>query len=201
MAPHLLILIILRLLLGPPLNVMVDRDHGLPEWYAPGLNAEALEALHAMQDGAWEDQVRLAIYSGYRSYADQVKTLNRAKLRGEGHPEYFLAEPGHSEHQLGTVFDVVWPGLRVEMTESRNLELYSWLESHAHLYGFVVSYPLKVIADWPYSNRWLPRLTEFIYEPWHIRYVGVELATRIYEAGYLDPSSPVLPEDFYQPWP
>ncbi|MFN2147370.1 MAG: M15 family metallopeptidase [Anaerolineales bacterium] len=201
MAPHLLLLIIVRLLLGPPLDVLVDREHGLPAWYEPGPSAEAQAALDSLIEAAWQDQIRVAVYSGYRSYSYQVDVQSRAQLRDAGNPEAYLAEPGHSEHQLGTAFDVVWPGLRVEMRDPRNLALYAWLESHAHQFGFVLSYPLKTTDSWPYSNRWLPRVTEFIYEPWHIRYVGAALATEIYDAGYLDPASPVLPQDFYHPWP
>jgi len=196
-----LILVIVRLLLGPPLNALVDPAHALPEWYSPGVNQEAADALDALIEGAWQDKVRVAVYSGYRSYDDQVAALERARLTGRGAPGNFLAQPGHSEHQLGTAFDVVWPGLRVEMTESRNLQLYSWLESHAHEYGFIISYPLKKTSSWPYSNRWLPQITEFIHEPWHIRYVGIDLAEEIFQAGYLDPDSLVLPQDFYQAWP
>ena len=112
-----------------------------------------------------------------------------------------LAHPGHSEHQLGTVLDVVWPGLKPATKDERNEMLFRWLEENAHLYGFVLSFPMKVVEDWPYDNRIYPEVTEFIHEPWHIRYVGEELAQKIYQADYLDPNSPTLPQDFYQPWP
>ena len=200
-APHLLLLVIVKLLLGPPLNVLVDQEHGLPAWYAPGPSAEAMAALEDLTHAAWQDQIRVSVYSGYRSYSYQADVKTRAEVRDEGDPEAYLAQPGHSEHQLGTAFDLVWPGLQVEMTDTRNLELYAWLERNAHRYGFVLSYPLKTTDGWPYSNRWIPLVTEFIYEPWHLRYVGVTLATQIYEAGYLDPASTVLPQDFYRPWP
>jgi hypothetical protein len=65
----------------------------------------------------------------------------------------------------------------------------------------VLSYPLKTIQVWPYDNRIYPLDGEFIYEPWHIRYVGVDLAQEMVEAGYLDPQSAVIPQDFYQIWP
>jgi D-alanyl-D-alanine carboxypeptidase len=112
-----------------------------------------------------------------------------------------LALPGHSEHQLGTALDVVWPGLKVSTKDDRNEMLFRWLEDNAHLYGFVLSYPMKGVEGWPYDNRIYPEVTDFIHEPWHIRYVGVELAEMIYQAGYLDPNSQTLAQDFYQPWP
>jgi len=200
-APHLLILILLQLLLGPPLDALVDRGHGLPAWYAPGPNAQAVRALDELQAAAWEDQIRLAVYSGYRSYAYQAKVIERAGRAGSAQPAAYLASPGHSEHQLGTAFDVVWPGLRVEMLDDRNLMLFAWLEQNAHRYGFVLSYPLKHTDTWPFSNRWLPGVTEYIYEPWHLRFVGRPLAGQIHDSGYLDPDSGVLPQDFYRPWP
>ncbi|MEJ2013329.1 MAG: M15 family metallopeptidase [Anaerolineales bacterium] len=201
MAPHILLLIVVRLLFGPPMDVLVDQNHGLPGWYAPGSSAVALEALDELIQAAWQDQIRVAVYSGYRSYEDQLQALGRARLTGQAEAEYFLAQPGHSEHQLGTAFDVVWPGLQVEFADPRNQELYEWLETHAHRYGFVISYPLRIFDQWPFSNRWMPYITEFIYEPWHIRYVGIPLATEIFEAGYLDPASKILPQDFYRSWP
>lgn len=199
--PSWLLLIALQLLAGPPLNVRVDQAHGLPAWYDPGPNPAAVQAMDSMQQAAFEDGIRLTVYSGYRSYHDQERVIEREDASNGGLTDRYLAQAGHSEHQLGTAFDVVWPGLRVEMPDPRNLELYHWLEMHAHHFGFVISYPLKRSSEWPFTNRWMPVSTEFIYEPWHIRYVGIELAEEIEAAGYLDPQSPVLPHAYYQSWP
>jgi D-alanyl-D-alanine carboxypeptidase len=199
--PSWIILIIIQLLAGPPLDVQVDRAHGLPLWYDPGLLPEAVQALEAMKEDAFDDGIRLQVYSGYRSYQEQERALER-ETKGSGNQAVsYLAFPGHSEHQLGTAFDVVWPGLAVEMLEPRNLTLYTWLEANAHRFGFVISYPMKRSAQWPFTNRWMPVATEFIYEPWHLRYVGPEFAEAMIAQGYLDPDSSVLPQDFYRPWP
>lgn len=199
--PSWILLIILQLLAGPPLDVQVDREYGLPRWYDPGILPEAALALEAMTEDAFAEGVRLQVYSGYRSYQDQERTLER-ESKGSGDQTFtYLALPGHSEHQLGAAFDVVWPGLAVEMLEPRNLTLYAWLADNAHQYGYVISYPLKHSNNWPFSNRWMPVSTEYIYEPWHLRYVGLELAQTMFAQGYLDPESSVLPQDFYRPWP
>jgi D-alanyl-D-alanine carboxypeptidase len=192
---------VFRLLLGAPLDTLVTRDQGLPQWYAPGENAEARMALEEMTIAAERDGVLLWVNSGYRDFSYQAKVLNRGDDRSPDVSRSFSAEPGHSEHQLGTAYDVAWPGLMVESTDPRNQILFQWLTANAHRFGFVISYPYKEIPDWPYHNRWLPVVTEYIYEPWHIRFVGLDLAGEIERASYLVPGDPTLPQDFYSAWP
>jgi LAS superfamily LD-carboxypeptidase LdcB len=193
--------VILQLLIGPPLDVLVDSQHGLPEWYEPGENRQARQALEAMVDAAEADGLGLAIFSGYRSYDHQVRVYAREARKWPERVDGIIAQPGHSEHQLGTAFDIAWPGLPVESLDARNVRLFEWVEEHSHEFGFVLSYPLKIYDEWPYSNRWRPFESEIIYEPWHVRYVGVELATEMMQAGYLDPESDLFPKDFYRAWP
>lgn len=199
--PIAVLFVVMQLLLGAPLEALVDREHGLPAWYAPGVSSQAAAALDSLTRAAQDEGLSLSVYSDYRSYEEQADLFDRESQIVPDRAELYLALPGHSEHQLGTAFDVVWTGLRVEIPDARNERLYRWLEANAHRFGFVISYPYKKIGEWPYSNAFLPRVTEYIYEPWHIRYVGLELAEQIYSAGYLDPESPVLPQDFYRPWP
>ena len=193
--------VVMHLILGAPLNTLVDGDHGLPRWYDPGLQEAASAAFLEMKEAADLDDVKLEIFSGYRSYAYQREILQRESTFNPDSADFYLAHPGHSEHQLGTAFDVVWPGLSVESKDPRNLRAFDWLEINAHIYGFVSSYPLKTIQVWPYDNRIYPLDGEFVHEPWHIRYVGVDLAQEMVDAGYLDFQSAVLPQDFYQIWP
>lgn len=192
--------IVLHMLLGAPLDTLVDGGHPLPSWFDPGSHPEAVSALDALVLEASEAGLKVDVYSEYRSYAQQSIVLDREWARRPSTVSYYIAAPGYSEHQLGTAFDLVWPGLKVEYRDPRNEKLYIWLEENAHRFGFIVSYPYKEIVEWPYSNRWMPQVTEFIYEPWHIRYVGISLAEVIFTAGYLDPQNTVLPQDFYQPW-
>jgi D-alanyl-D-alanine carboxypeptidase len=193
--------IVMHIILGAPLNALVDGDHGLPRWYDPGLQEAASEAFLEMKGAAILDDVTFEIFSGYRSYAYQQEVFQRESVFHPESADLYLAHPGHSEHQLGTALDVVWPGLHVDSKDPRNLRAFDWLEMNAHIYGFVLSYPLKTIQVWPYDNRIYLLDGEFIYEPWHIRYVGVDLAQEMVEAGYLDPQSAVIPQDFYQIWP
>jgi D-alanyl-D-alanine carboxypeptidase len=192
---------VMNLILGPPLNVRVDSQYGLPEWYAPGESAVARQALDDMLMAAERDGLKAAIFSGYRDYRYQAQVYAREKRNWPERVDEFIASPGHSEHQLGTAFDIAWPGLPVQSMDERNRRLFRWVQANAHNFGFVVSYPFKRYQDWPYSNRWKAMETDFIYEPWHLRYVGVELATEMFAAGYLDPESTVYPLDFYEPWP
>jgi D-alanyl-D-alanine carboxypeptidase len=191
----------MKLLIGPPLDVLVDREHGLPTWHNPGLQQEAFEAWDDLFHAGEDDGLKLSIFSDYRSFEDQESVFSREIITYGDRADLFAARPGHSEHQLGTVFDVTWPGIPLGSTDPRNKKLYSWLEMNAHLYGFVLSYPYKEAEDWPFSNRLLPLVTDYINEPWHIRFVGPELAALIYEAGYLDPRSSLLPQEFFSPWP
>lgn len=193
--------VVMSLIVGPPIDVLVDSQHGLPEWYAPGENETARQALDDMISAAEEQGLLVAVFSGYRDYEYQGQVYAREHRKWSSRVDEFIAHPGHSEHQLGTAFDIAWPGLPVESLDERNLRLFRWVQANAHKYGFVISYPFKTSDEWPYSNRWKPMESELIYEPWHVRYVGVDLANAIVAAGYLDPASDVFPADFYQVWP
>jgi D-alanyl-D-alanine carboxypeptidase len=198
-----MLFVVIELLLGPPLDVLIDSEHGLPPGYDPGLNTAAAAAMDEMQAAALDDGIHLDVFSDYRSYAYQQEVFYREGSDQviDSSPDYFSAPAGHSEHQLGTAFDVVWPGVVMGAADPRNELLYTWLEDNAHRFGFVLSYPLKHRASWPYSNRFIPVVTEYIYEPWHLRFVGEELAGLIFDAGYSDPNSQILPQDYYQRWP
>jgi len=192
--------IVLHMLMGAPLDVLVDARHPLPRWFDPGPHSEAVSALEDLISEAGDAEIKAIVYSGYRSYSKQGSAVEREWREKPSIASFYLAAPGYSEHQLGTAFDLVWPGLQVEFSDPRNEQLYIWLEENAHHFGFVLSYPYKEIEGWPYTNRWMPQVTEFIHEPWHIRYVGISMAEEMFAAGYLDPQNSVLPQDYYQPW-
>lgn len=192
--------VVILLLIGAPMDVQVNREVGLPFWYQPGESVEARAALEEMQAAAMDDGVRLSVFSGYRSFNDQRQVFFREGAFHGTVAQIYSARPGYSEHQLGTAFDVAWTGRDLSPGDELNRRLYAWLESNAHRFGFIISYPLKNRPTWPYSNRFLPYITDFIYEPWHLRYIGPELAQRMVEAGYLDPDSRVVPQDFYALW-
>jgi|GEM_PF-605619 len=114
--------------------------------------------------------------SGYRSYDSQAKIHNNYIAQyGYEETQKFSAAPGHSEHQTGLALDVTANsvGGRLDIGFGQTAEGI-WLKQNAHRFGFIISYPEGREED-----------TGFMYEPWHIRYVGVEAATIIFENGWI----------------
>jgi D-alanyl-D-alanine carboxypeptidase len=116
----------------------------------------------------------LILNSGFRTYKNQQGLYNRTRdTRGLAVAEKLSARPGHSEHQLGLAADFSVRGQGcVIMVCFGNTEAGKWLAENAHEYGFVLRYP-----------KGYKPITGFQYEPWHFRYVGVELATEIRTKG------------------
>lgn len=149
--------------------------------------------------------VSQTVLSAYRSYEDQVYLNQKEKTESER----FLAPPGRSEHHLGTAVDLAWGTERLDFylmnADRRAQQYYDWLKLNAHRFGFVFSYPYKTSADRSQTNLLEPFITEYRAEPWHLRYVGVDLATQIYTAkdeqgrSYLDPLSSLIPQAFMEP--
>lgn len=176
-----------------PLNTLVDKDHGLPAEYAPGPHPLAELAMEDMIEAAEGDGVLIKVVGGYRPYDVQ------ARLYAEDASN--RAAPGHSEHQLGTAFDVAWPGKTVYWI-GQNEVVWGWLAENAAQFGFVISYPYKQCDIWPYDNAFMGACgVQYKHEGWHVRYVGRRLAGEIFQAGYLDPMTPVVPQDFYRAFP
>lgn len=120
------------------------------------------------------------IISGYRSYAAQAIARQKWVEKEPDRVNILSAPPGFSEHQLGTVIDFGSPELP-EIVGQEDIEFHTyfyktsegiWLLENAHKYGFTLSFPFEATET-----------TGFFYEPWHYRYVGVEMATRLNEAG------------------
>jgi len=116
--------------------------------------------------------IKVRINSGYRDFETQQEAFNywvRAVGRNKG--EQFAAPVGGSEHHLGTVIDIVSAENNYKLLPSyENTKLNQFLKNNAHLYGFTMSYP-----------KGIEHITGYNYEPWHYRYVGVELATYLWE--------------------
>lgn len=118
------------------------------------------------------------IISGYRSYSAQAIAYQKWLTTYPDSVAIVSAPPGHSEHQLGTTIDFGSPELP-EVVGQEDIEFHTyfymtsegqWLLEHAHEYGFTLSFPREAFE-----------LTGFYYEPWHYRYVGVEMATFLKE--------------------
>ena len=110
----------------------------------------------------------LVLLSGFRSYSSQKSIYNNyIRQYGQVLTDTFSARPGNSEHQTGLAFDVGWIDDTFGETECRK-----WLATNAHKYGFIIRYP-----------KGKENITGYKYEPWHIRYLGIELATKVYNSG------------------
>ncbi len=148
--------------------LIVNKKYGLPKNYDPGVNDEAFKALKLMQADAKTLNLELGLASGYRSYQTQEKLYNNyVKKDGKEVADTYSAMPGHSEHQTGLAFDVGYVSEAFANTQEAK-----WLEENAHLYGFIIRYP-----------KGKTNITGYIYEPWHIRYLGIDIATKVKESG------------------
>lgn len=153
--------------------LIANKEYALPEDYNPGLQPEVIESYKQMfRDGA-EEGLDFILVSGFRSYDYQVGLYNRYAAReGKEAADRYSARPGHSEHQTGLTIDVgsaeSTANLKTEFGETPE---YKWMKDVAHEYGFIVRYPEGKEA-----------ITGYMYEPWHLRYVGDE-AEAIYESG------------------
>jgi len=163
-------------------------------------------------DAAKKDGHRPFLKSGFRDVKIQTELFNARVniLMGKGlskeDAEKKAAEtnaaPMHSEHQLGTAADIFdmdmpdhdyLPGHNDAFDIARaqyKEKIWGWLREHAHEHGFVLSYPTGKVEDEKNDiQNAKPGSGVKSAEPWHIRFVGVELATQMYEDGYLNPET------------
>ena len=111
----------------------------------------------------------LCLNSGYRSYKTQTNTYaNALRLYGKKVAEALAAHPGHSEHQTGLAADVSTTALGCRIGNFGASKTSAWIAANAHTYGFIVRYPKNQQA-----------ITGYQYEPWHLRFVGVDVATQM----------------------
>ena len=131
---------------------------------------QVLRHLKAMLEDAKDDGVDLFVQSAYRSFAEQKSLKGEySVVYGSGTANSFSAEQGYSEHQLGTTVDFLTTGLNGQFTGFDKTEAYKWLTKNAYRYGFILSYPA--------GNNY------YIYEPWHWRFVGINLADDLHDEG------------------
>ncbi len=122
-----------------------------------------VDAFMALQQACKEQtDAQLMVNSAYRSYQQQIGTYKR-------NPKGYAARAGSSEHQTGFALDITsrqhpmrWPFDKSEEGV--------WMREHCHEYGFILRYPEKQ-----------SQIFGFAYEPWHLRYVGKEVAKRIHD--------------------
>ncbi|MBO5783456.1 MAG: D-alanyl-D-alanine carboxypeptidase family protein [Clostridia bacterium] len=149
--------------------LIANKTYALPAGYAPGgILPTVMEAWNAMVAAAKKDGISLWIISGYRSYDTQEAIYNRyVNDNGQEEADTYSARPGHSEHQTGLAFDINQISYSFGETAAGK-----WVAENAARYGFIIRYPESK-----------QHITGYIYEPWHLRYLGTELAMDVYESG------------------
>ena len=178
--------------------ILVNRWNPLPADFMPEIeeaypgcvmDVSCREAAAAMLTDLKAATGDTGILNGYRSYASQyngfyTKIKNRMKATGCSYASAYasisrsFAVPGTSEHQLGVALDVMgWGDYYYQNGETETIK---WMKENCWDYGFILRYP---------DNK--SHITGIIYESWHFRYVGVELAMELKDSGlcleeYLD---------------
>ena len=154
--------------------LIVNKTYSLPSSYAPGLQSNIQNAFNKLKNDATSFGYNFYIGSGYRSYWDQKIIYNNyVSWDGQANADTYSARPGHSEHQSGLAIDVCDSNVEACITSAfDSTEQAKWLNDNCYKYGLIIRYP-KGKSD----------LTGYMYESWHLRYVGVELATKLYNNG------------------
>ncbi len=149
--------------------MIVNKTYSLPQSYNPnGLTAETKAAFAELQAAASADGLSIYSVSDFRSYEAQDTLYNNYVARdGKEAADTYSARPGHSEHQTGLAIDCNYAGDAFHDTPEAK-----WLENNAWKYGFIIRFP-KGKED----------KTGYKYESWHIRYVGKDMAKKIYDSG------------------
>lgn len=150
-------------------NIPFPFKENLEKKYLRKIAAGALEELFKEVKNKGLDMYGL---SGYRSYTTQKNIFDyKAEMRGEEVANKTSARPGQSEHQTGLAMDVTSPKVNFRLLQSfGETEEGIWLAKNAHKFGFIIRYP-----------EGKEDITGYSYEPWHLRYVGKDIAEDIYE--------------------
>ncbi|MBR5227097.1 MAG: D-alanyl-D-alanine carboxypeptidase family protein [Clostridia bacterium] len=151
--------------------LVVNKKYSLPSTFNPGLNSLALAAYNDLKKAANKEGVYLQVVSDFRTYSTQKYLYNYYVGQfGVGYASVMSAQAGHSEHQTGLALDISTVTL---LNQSfGNTYEGKWLANNCAKYGFIIRYP-----------QGKESITGYIYEPWHIRYVGTILAEKIAESG------------------
>lgn len=138
------------------------------------MQEDAANAAKGLIAAAKAQGVDFKVISAYRSYANQESVYNRyVSSDGQANADTYSARPGHSEHQTGLAADLGNTDGSCDLESCfGTTEGGKWLAEHAHEYGFIIRYPEEKTD-----------ITGYQYEPWHIRYVGKELAQELHHQG------------------
>ncbi len=168
--------------------VHVNKDESLPADYIPSdlinipktirstndvcVKKEIVSQLEKMFSDAKKKNIFLAVTSGFRSPETQSIIYKALMLLKGEKAKDRIAEPLHSEHQLGTTLDLTGKSVGYisasDIFDKTKEDL--WLKKNAYKYGFVLSYP-----------KASTKITGYDYEPWHYRFMGIDIAKEIFE--------------------
>ncbi|MDO5689566.1 MAG: M15 family metallopeptidase [Tissierellia bacterium] len=154
--------------------LIVNRNFSVPADFDPGVNPDAMNSYELMKEEMRRDGLDIKIISDYRTYDYQIQVYD-SSVEGYGKEaaDEMTALPGHSEHQTGYAFDLFTNDDTTTINDSfDDTAEAEWLANNSYKYGFILRYP-----------RGKEDKTGYKYESWHFRYVGPELAKKIYESG------------------
>ncbi len=172
-------------------SMLVNKFYYLPSTYAPddlvsigwdyrlgGPNdykyarKEVVDAFLNMWGDAKSEGIYLLVDSAYREYERQESVYkDYENQKGTKYADSIAARPGYSEHQTGLSLDI-YSKECMSASSFKDSKTYAWLIANAHKYGFILRYP-----------EGKDKITGYKYESWHYRYLGVELATKVYNEG------------------
>ena len=148
--------------------LIVNKSFGLPADYGNGLEQATIDAMYKLFDGAVEAGYYIDTVTEYRAYRDQELLFEYwSEVAKEGENTMSTVKAGHSEHQTGLALDI--DSTLTSFAESPEGQ---WLAANCQKYGFIMRYPRDKVD-----------VTGCSWEPWHIRYVGTELAEKLYNGG------------------
>ena len=166
--------------------ILVNKYTSLPEKYAPddvvemsnwysypgnSIRKDVYNAFIEMFNAAKEAGYTLIVNSSYRTYEEQKEIYDDYESnRGQEYADTYAARPDFSEHQTGLSLDIFSPG--ANMSNFADTETFKWLSENCYKYGFILRYP-----------EGKEDITGYSYEAWHYRYVGKELAEKVYDSG------------------
>ncbi len=150
-------------------------DVPVPHVFEPSLRKEASEAAVAMLAAfTVETGLELQSQSAYRSYDTQVRVYDQdVASNGQAFADTSTARPGFSEHQTGLAIDIsALPGNCSLNACFADTPHGQWLAANAWRFGFLLRYPADKVE-----------IAGFHFEPWHYRYIGVDLASEMHDTG------------------
>ena len=145
----------------------IDTDYLYNEQDEEKIDKRVLKYLEDLLEDAQDDDIELYVASAYRSFDTQASLKSNYTVTYGSGANTFSADQGYSEHQLGTTVDFLTTGINGTLSGFGGTEAYQWLLDNAHKYGFTLSYPE--------GNAF------YIFEPWHWRFVGEDLARDLHK--------------------